>query len=372
MALRKTIVEVDTAGLNVADFCRQHGISTWFFWDLRRRFGREGDAVLEPKSRAPLNVANRTSAAIEAAIIAKRKELEDTGLDAGPASIAFHLRDLDGCPSEATIWRILKAGGFIEPQPQKAPRRAVHSFTAERANDCWQLDDTAWALADGTPVKILNVIDDHSRLLVASVALGSCTGAAALATLASAAVVLGWPARFLSDNAKAFRNVLAEALGAIGIGHGHSRPYHPQTNGKVERFHLTLKQWLDRQRAAETLAELQAQLDVFRYLYNHERPHRSLERQFPAAVWAVAPKSGPGSHAIGTPTVVHHCIVNSAGVVQLGRRYHVGLGVAHRGKPAIAVVTGTACHVFIDGRLERQLTLDQTRRSQPRHPRRLP
>lgn len=215
MALRKTIVEVDTAGLNVADFCRQHGISTWFFWDLRRRFAREGEAVLEPKSRAPLHVANRTSAAIEAAIIAKRKELEEAGLDAGPASIAFHLRDLDGCPSEATIWRILKAGGFIEPQPNKAPGRAVRSFTAERANDCWQLDDTTWVLADGTPVKILNVIDDHSRLLVASVALGSCTGAAALAALASAAVVLGWPARFLSDNAKAFRHVLAEALRAI-------------------------------------------------------------------------------------------------------------------------------------------------------------
>jgi hypothetical protein len=70
--------------------------------------------------------------------------------------------------------------------------------------------------------------------------------------------------------------------------------------------------------------------------------------------------------------VVHRNTVNTVGVIELGRRYKIGLGVAHRGKSATTVVTGTACHVFIDGRLERQLTLDQARRSQPRHRRRLP
>src|SRR5690349_2679859 len=98
MALRKTIVEVDTADLNVTEFCRAHGISTWFFWDLRRRHRAEGDAVLEPKSRAPKVVANRTSLEVEEAIVAKRKELLDAGLDAGPDTIAFHLRDLAGLP----------------------------------------------------------------------------------------------------------------------------------------------------------------------------------------------------------------------------------------------------------------------------------
>ena len=113
-------------------------------------------------------------------------------------------------------------------------------------------------------MKILNVIDDHSRLLVASNAMMTCTGAATLAVIAAAAAVLGWPARFLSDNARAFRSVLADALRHVGVGAGHSRPYHPQTCGKVERFHQTLKRWLAKQPRAATIDELQAQLDLFR------------------------------------------------------------------------------------------------------------
>ena len=247
MSVRRMIVEVDTAGLNVTRFCADHGISTWLFWDLRRRFAVGGLDAIEPKSRAPRRVANKTASDVEDAVVAKRKELVDAGLDAGPASIAFWLRDLPGVPSEATIWRVLKARGFIVADPSKRPKRSGRRFSADRANECWQLDDTAWELADGTEVKILNVIDDHSRLLVASAALERCTGTAALAVIAAAAATLGWPSWFLSDNAKAFRETLAGALGAMGIRAGHSRPYHPQTNGKVERFHQTLKQWLAKQ-----------------------------------------------------------------------------------------------------------------------------
>jgi transposase InsO family protein len=306
-------------------------------------------------------VANRTPAAIEDAIVAKRKELIEAGLDAGPATIAWHLRDLEGLPSESTIWRILTAGGFVIAEPAKAPKSSGRSFTAERANDCWQLDDTAWTLADGTTVKILNVIDDHSRLLVASVALASATGAAAIEALAGAAVVLGWPARFLSDNAGAYRHVLAEALAPMGIGAGHSRPYHPQTNGKVERFHQTLKRWLARHHPA-TLAELQWLLDCFRHIYNHQRPHRSLDRRLPAQVWTDAPKSGPADRALATPTRLHQgTIINSR---LTAGRYLITVGAAHNGAHALAIVTGTACHIFIAGRLVRALTIDPTKTRQ--------
>jgi len=257
--------------------------------------------VLEPAPRVAREIANKTSLAVEEAIVAMRKDLTNAGLDAGPDTIAFHLRDLVGLPSTSTIWRILKARGFIVPEPQKAPKSALRSFTAERANECWQLDDTAWSLADGTDVKILNIIDDHSRLAVASVAMTSCTGTAALSAFAGAAGVVGWPARFLSDNARAFRNTLADALTKLGIAAGHSRPYHPQTNGKVERFHLTLKRWLDRQPPAQDLAELQHQLDLFRLIYNHHRPHRSLAKRYPADVWAAAPKTGPAAQPLGHP-----------------------------------------------------------------------
>src|SRR5215204_2983855 len=116
MSVRRAIIEADLAGLNVTEFCGAHGVSRWFFYDLRRRHCLEGDVVLEPKSRAPHHPAGRTRADVEDAIVAKRKELDDAGLDCGAATIAFHLRDLPGVPSECTIWRILTARGQIVAQ----------------------------------------------------------------------------------------------------------------------------------------------------------------------------------------------------------------------------------------------------------------
>lgn len=366
MSIRRLIVEVSTEGLNVRGFCAEHRVSTWFFYDLRRRYALEGEGVIDLGSRAPHVVANKTQAAVEDAIVVKRKELADAGLDAGPESIRFHLRALPGVPSPSTIYRILKARGFVTPAPAKAPKGSGRRFTAERANECWGLDDTPWELADGTEVKILNVIDDHSRLLVVSTALPTCTGAATLTALAQAATILGWPTRFLSDNAKAFRHVLADALRPIGVAAGHSRPYHPQTNGKVERFHQTLKRWLRRQPAAANLVELQHQLDLFRILYNHQRPHRAIGRRFPADVWIDAPKAGPADRPLGTPSTTHHSTVAN-GTCRAGR-YSISVGAAHNARTALTVITGLACHVFIDGRLLRAFTLDPSRRVQPLHP----
>ena len=363
MSLRRAIVEANTAELNVAEFCRTHGVSTWFFWDLRRRHALEGDVVLTPKSRAPHRPAGRTSLAVEDAIVAKRKELGDAGLDAGPASIAAYLADLDGVPSEATIWRILTARGQIRPQPAKAPKSA-RRFTAERANECWALDDTSWSLADGTKIKILNVIDDHSRYCVASTAMvARCTGAATFHVLASAAVFLGWPARIWSDNARAFRLTLATALAPLGIAASQTKPYHPESNGKIERFHQTMQKWLTRQPAATTLAELQHQLDQFRTIYNTQRPHRALNRRHPADVWINAPKTGPANQPLGTTTTVYDTIVHDSRC--FAGTYAITIGAAYNREHALTVITGNNCHVFVNGHLVRQLTLDTTRRSQP-------
>lgn len=372
MSLRRLIVSVDPSELNVTEFCTAHGVSTWFFYDLRKRFAVDGEAALEPRSRAPRTVANRTPTDIEDLIVTKRKELCDAGLDAGPASIAFHLRHVAGLPSEATIWRRLKARGFIADDPSKAPKQALKRFTAERANECWQLDDTAWHLADDTEVKVLNVIDDHSRLLVASTAMSTCTGAAALAAMADGATQLGWPERILTDNAKAFRNVLADAVAGLGVAARHSRPYHPQTQGKVERFHQTLKKWLAKQPPAATINDLQAQLDLFKLIYNHHRPHRSIGRTTPAQAWTDAPKSGPADRPLQRDqplaTRTYTCLVQG-GTISAGQKLIISLGAAHNGRRTLTIVTGTRAHVFIDAKLIRALDIDPTRRVQPLHPR---
>jgi transposase InsO family protein len=380
MSVRRLVVEVDPEMVNVTAFCRAHGISTWFFWDLRRRHALLGDVVLEPASRAPHRVANRIPAVVEDEIVAMRKQLEELGLDAGPATIGFHLRrqpGVEAIPSDSGIWRVLSRRGFITPDPSKAPKHAGRSFEAERANECWQIDDTGWELADGTEVKIINVVDDRSRVAVSSLAVRACTSEASFAAFSAGAAQWGWPSRFLSDNAKAFRHGLAEMLRHLGIAAGHARPYHPQTCGKVERFHQTLKRYLAAQDPPETIEDLQAQLDAFIELYNHHRPHRSLDRQFPAVVWQQAPKSGPADTPLGAPTTVHHRVVDRNGIVTIGRRYAISLGAAHRARHVTVVITGPHAHVFANGKLLRALTLDPNRRNQPIYdrpgrPRRLP
>lgn len=368
MNLRRTIAEADPSTLNVAKFCREHGISRDRFYAIRRRYDTEGDAGLQPRSRAPHRVSNRTAAGVEDLVVSKRKELDDLGLDAGPASIRSYLSDVDGVPSEATIWRILARRGFIIADPAKAPKRAWRRFNAERANESWQLDDTIWELADGTEVKILNVIDDHSRLLVASVAARSWTGARTFDVLARAAATLGWPQRFQSDNARAFRDVLAALVAVLGVAAAHSRPFHPQTNGKVERFHQTLKKFLAAQQPVETLAELQIQLDVFRQLYNHHRPHRGIDRQTPAHVWATAPKSGPADHTITAPPQVTINTI-SCGTVNGPNMTRIAVRAVHNGEQATTILTGLHAHVFINGQLVRELTIDPTNKRQNLHDR---
>ncbi len=375
MSLRRLIVEVNVEELNVREFCAQHGVSRWFFYDLRRRYRAHGEAVLVARSRAPRRVANRTRPELEERIVALRKDLEADGFDAGPATIRYHLcrelRDRRGTrtPSEATIWRVLVRRGFVVAQPHKAPRHAHRCFSAERANECWQVDDTGWQLTDGTGVKIIDVVDDCTRLAVGSQAVPACTAAAALDTVLAAASQWGLPERLLSDNATAFRHGLVEALSVFGVAAGHSRPYHPQTCGKVERFHQTLKRFLAAQPRAATLDELQAQLDRFRAYYNHHRPHRALRRRHPAEVWAATPKSGPATRPLHTATVIYHARVEPTGSVSAGK-YTISVGTAYAGTRATSVITGRACHVFIDGRLARRLTLDPSRRVQPIYNRR--
>ena len=123
MGLRRLIVEADVSTLNVAGFCAEHGISRWFFYDLRRRHARDGEVVLEPGSRAPRRVRNRTSTDVEDVVVRLRKELLDAGLDAGPATIWDHLPSLVAgpVPSEATVWRILHRRGLVVPD-RRRPR----------------------------------------------------------------------------------------------------------------------------------------------------------------------------------------------------------------------------------------------------------
>lgn len=371
MSVRRAVVEADLGSLNVAGFCRDHGISRESFYAWRRRYALEGEAGLESRSRAPRRVANRTPVMVEDLIVELRKELDDAGLDAGPATIQYWLakRLPPGSVlcSEATIWRVLTRRGFVTPDPSKAPTRTWRSFSAERANECWQMDATHWALADGTEVEIINSLDDCSRLALRALAVPTATLSGVWDTITDAADHHGWPERVLTDNGRYFGATFEENLRLLGVGVRHSRPYHPQTCGKVERFQQTEKRWLEAQPPAETIPELQALLDRFVDLYNHQRPHRSLGRRTPADVWDTTPKSGPADAPLGRPTSIFRNLVYD-GVVWAGP-YRIALGVEHNQARATIVITDTRAHVFIHGRLVRELTIDPHRENQPLHSR---
>ncbi len=270
-------------GRSVKEVCESHDISRSWLYELIARYREAGDDGIRPQSKRPRSSPTRVPAAVEDEIVALRKELTDLGVDAGAHTIHYHLqrryrRRRRAVPSVATIWRVLSRRGFVTPQPQKRPKSSWRRFQAELPNECWQADTTHWTLAGGTDVEILNVIDDHSRLLVASRAFVTAKAADVVETFHLGAAELGVPASMLTDNGAIFtaetRNgacAIELELLALGVDYKHSRPYHPQTCGKVERFHQTLKKWLAKQRPARTVAGLQAQLDRFRRYYNQER-----------------------------------------------------------------------------------------------------
>jgi len=365
-------IAVASEDVNVSAFCREHGISRETFYVWRRRYLSEGLDGLEVRSRAPKTSPQRIDAEIEDAIVGLRKELADLGVDAGAGTIQWHLgrRGWPRVPSEATIWRVLVRRGFVEPQPRKRPKSSYRRFVASAPNELWQADCTDWVIATG-PVKILSFLDDHSRVGLRVKALLEATTEATWVAFCEATAAWGVPVGQLTDNGLNFSGRLRGfevgfeiELRNIGVVAKTSRPYHPQTCGKVERFQQTLKKWLRRQPLAADLTELQAQLDAFVDYYNHHRPHRGIGRRTPVEQWAATPPAINLGVALPSPALVSEITVTAAGIVQLGRyRIHIGVDWQHRTARVHHDQTHVA--VFIDHQLVRALTLDPSRAYQP-------
>ncbi len=373
--------------LNAAQLCRERGISRQTFYKWRRRFEAGGLAGLEELARTPTTSPRRVSADVEDAIVALRKELVDLGADAGPGTIQWHLgrrKVLARVPSEATIWRVLVRRGFVVPEPRKRPKSAMRRFEAPAPNVLWQIDATRWAVGDhGRHIEIVNIVDDHSRVAIASRAVEIATCEEAWAAFSSGVAAWGLPTGLLSDNGLAFTGRLQGyevafevKLRNAGVRAITSRPYHPQTCGKVERFQQTLKRWLSARRLAPDLASLQAQLDAFVAYYNHERPHRAIGRMTPAERWLQTPPAVNIGTALPAGRRAFPVTITDRGTARI-EECEIHVGVVYTGLRAFLMIDETHAAVFIDGVLVRHLELDRTRNYQPsgrkrggpRHPR---
>jgi transposase InsO family protein len=377
---RYVVDAVVLEGRSAREVAGAHGISKSWIYELIARYRDGGYQALEPRSKRPRSCKHGTPQETVNAIVALRAQLHAKGHDAGAATIAYHLaQKIKDVPSRATIWRILKREGLIVPEPQKRPRSSLIRFEADLPNETWQTDVTHWHLASSEHVEILNVIDDHSRMFLASEAYPTVKAPDVVDTFHKTASLHGLPASLLSDNGAVFtatprkgKVLLQTELERYGITNKNSRPYHPQTCGKIERLHQTLKRYLTRQPAAKTLTELQTQLDTFVHYYNNIRPHRALDGRTPLQAYNARIKARPTT--AGAPPPTHFRVrqdkVDKTGSVTLrhnSRLHHIGIGRAHKNRPIKLLIADQNIRIIDPdtGELIHQLTLDPTRDYQP-------
>jgi len=288
----------------VSTFCAEHNISRKSFYVLRNRAKDEGQAaVLEPRTRRPKSSPSEFSDGVKEQAIGVRAALEQSGLDHGPISVHEKMRTmgLAQVPSTASLARIFREAGVARVEPKKKPRSSWRRFVYPAPNACWQLDGTEYVLSGGRTCVILQLIDDHFRYAVGSHVAWGETAEAAIAVFDKAVANHGVPQRLLSDNGAALNPTrrghhgrLVAHVGTLGVEAITGKPYKPTTQGKNERFHQTLFRYLDKQPLAESLEQLQAQVDEFDHIYNTERPHQGLPgRVTPLTAWEATAKADP-------------------------------------------------------------------------------
>lgn len=350
------VLQIIAGQLSVSEAARRHNINRQHLHRLLARYKHGGLDAVAPTSRRPKSNPKATSTGVRDRIIKLRQQLTADGFDAGPVTIAWHLeQEALRPPSTSTIRRILHTAGLITPEPRKRPKSSYLRFEAAQPNETWQSDFTHWHLADGSDVEILNWLDDHSRYLLGCTAIGRVTGPDVIGDFLRLIDTYGPPASTLTDNGVVYtarfvggKNAFELALPLLGITQKNGRPAHPQTQGKIERFHQTLKRYLAAQPPATTRAQLQTQLDTFRDHYNEHRPHRARDRTTPGNAYRATPKALPAGHIQSGHYRLRYDHVANDGKVSFrlaGRMHHLGIGVEHRRKRILAIADHTTITV---------------------------
>jgi transposase InsO family protein len=373
------LFEPERTGETVADVCRRYGISRDTYYRYRRRYLAEGLEGLEDRSRKPRTSPNQIPAEVEIRIV----EMRTAHPRWGARRIRSELvREGLEAPAVSTVHQVLRRNGLVAPQP---PRRPVAGkrFEREIANDLWQIDATQIPLGDGMKVWAVNILDDHSRFLLATLAGTAATTELAWDTFELAASRYGLPQQVLSDNGLAFTGRLHHVevafetnLGDLGVQLINSAPYHPQTLGKLERFHRTLKEWLSDEGPPWDLEHLQELLDGFRFHYNRHRPHQGIDDATPAERYEQTTPPPPQIQLPEPPDITTrdyppHAIlrkVTSVGSVGYNSK-HIQVGYRWAGATVRVIHIGEIVHIYYGDHLIRSLTLDPGIEYQPLKPR---
>ena len=282
-------------GTNFRELCRRYEISPPTGYRLLQRYEREGDDGLLERSRRPHNSPNRTPAELERAVLALREEHPAWG---GRTIREVLLRTHPVVPSPSTITAILHRNGCIGGGERV--RRDWQRFEHPHPNDLWQMDFKGHFPTGAGRCHPLTVIDDHSRF---ALGLQACTNERTETVRECLTAIFrtyGLPLRMLMDNGSPWgsdsehpHTPLTVWLMRLGIQVSHGRPYHPQTQGKDERFHRTLNAEVLQGRHFADCAACQVSFDHWRHVYNAERPHQALGMATPLSRYTPSPRSYP-------------------------------------------------------------------------------
>jgi transposase InsO family protein len=334
---REFVMLFEQDGVNHRELCRRFGISPSTGYTLARRYRQDGAAGLADRSRRPHRSPEQTPAAIEELVLAVRDEHPVWG----GRKIRRRLQDLghQAIPSASTITAVLHRRRRIDGAASAA-RAWPERFERAAPNELWQMDYKGhFALATGR-CHALTVIDDHSRYALGLRACGNETEATVQAELRAIFRRYGLPERMLMDNGSPWGSANAERrytrLGVwlleLGIAVSHGRPYHPQTQGKDERFHRTLAAEAIGRRSFADLAACQQRFDAWRVVYNTQRPHDALGLATPAARYRASRRHFPETLApfdYGPGAILRR--VDDTGWLSFrGRPLKLGRAFAHR------------------------------------------
>lgn len=331
---------------NFSQLCRRFGISRKTGYKWPARFEAEARAGLADRSRRPRSSPARTAAGLEAVVV----ELRDRHPAWGGRKLRARLRALGhgDVPAASTITAILRRHGRLDRPPAvPASPGPYRRFEHPRPNDLWQMDFKGdFALAGGSPGRDpgrchpLTVVDDHSRY---AVGVRACAGQATAVVRQELTGIFrryGLPRRMLMDNGACWGGALGSGftpltvwLLRLGVEVVHGRPYHPQTQGKNERFNRTLQVEAIGTRRFERLSEAQACFDRWRAVYNHQRPHEALGLAAPSSRYRVSARELPEKPApveYGPGETVRR--VRHDGAIKFGGRTY-GCGAAFAGQP---------------------------------------
>ena len=322
------LASVDKA--NIRELCRRFKISPTTGYKWLKRYQTTGESGLHDHSRRPHTSPTKTAADKERLLVAlRRKHPAWSGRKLRSRLLLLNYQDL---PAPSTCQAILKRNDLIDPAEGRK-HKPFQRYEKARPNELWQMDFKGdFKLARGRCYP-LTILDDHSRFAVALQACARNTRLIIQAFLITVFRLYGLPDWITCDNGapwgsscRGHYTQLGVWLLRLGIGVSHSRPHHPQTQGKDERFHRTLQAEVLRYQTAPTLAKWQQHFDTWREIYNHERPHESLADQVPASRYQPSQRSYPERlPAIEYgPTDIVRKVRHCGHIKFAGRDYHVG------------------------------------------------